>query len=501
MEAETQKKAFEALKTGKSVVMDFSLTADIQDDAGGICGGEASILIDACPENNLGEFKKFQESILAEEGGILISFISKGGNGEIGIKRIWLSENKYSDYISIHFPFLDNHVHEALIQCIPLVVRDPDPESEKGSLSVFIEPIRPISHLVIVGAGHVGRALTHLARLLDFNVTVIDNRAEVAKKEFLPDAGEIIAGDIPLSLQNLSISSNTYIVIASQGHKHDAEALKTCIHKDTAYIGLMGSRRKIRLLKDNFIEQGWATLEDLDKIHAPVGIDISSETVQEIALSIAAELVKARHDKLTRIRKSGIWTLILAAGKSERMGKQKMLMPYQGSTIIETVVNKAVKSGSDHVIVVLGSHREEIREKILQLPVDIVVNESYNDGMLSSIHHGLEAVSRRASAFIIMLGDQPMIPEGIIDRLIEAYKRSAKKIIIPVFQGKKGHPVLIDLDFREEINHLNPDTGLRELMRSHAEDIYELKVDTPDILSDIDTIEDYYIETSKRKFS
>jgi xanthine dehydrogenase accessory factor len=159
---------------------------------------------------------------------------------------------------------------------------------------LFLEPIFPLSQLVIAGAGHIGQVVTHLGSLLKFEVTVIDDRPEFANKEKLPDADHIIVGEIGKAIQSFTISSDTYLVIVTRGHKHDGAALRQCISSEAAYIGMIGSIRKIKLMRKKFLEEGWATAHQFDRVCAPIGIDIQSKTVEEIAVNIAAQLALVR---------------------------------------------------------------------------------------------------------------------------------------------------------------------------------------------------------------
>ena len=196
-----------------------------------------------------------------------------------------------------------------------------------------------------------------------------------------------------------------------------------------------------------------------------------------------------------------IWAIILAAGESRRMGKPKLLLPFGERTIIETVVNNAIQSKADEVLVVLGSNAEKMAEKIKssflekslskKRYVKTSVNPNFRQGMLSSIQRGFESLSEDTRAAIIMLGDQPLIPGSVIDKMIDAYKQTEKSIVLPVYNKRRGHPILIDMKYRDEVKRLNSDTGLRALVHNHTEDILEVDVDTPGILKDIDTLEDY----------
>lgn len=185
------------------------------------------------------------------------------------------------------------------------------------------------------------------------------------------------------------------------------------------------------------------------------------------------------------------WALILAAGESRRMGRSKQLLPFENKTILETVIDHITQSSVDEILVVLGSNREKIEEVIKDLPVKSVYNANFTEGMLSSVQKGFTSLPKEAEAVLVFLGDQPMIPSSVINQIITAYHSTEKGIILPVYDKKRGHPVLICTKYREEVAHLNPQVGLRELIHNHPEDILEVELDSSSILEDIDTPEDY----------
>jgi xanthine dehydrogenase accessory factor len=136
-----------------------------------------------------------------------------------------------------------------------------------------------------------------LGKMIDFEVTVIDDRTEYANSDNIPDADKIIVDDIGHAMEEMKMSPDTYVVIVTRGHKDDAKALKPCFNTDVAYVGMIGSRNKISLMQKKFIRNGWATKKQWNEIHAPVGLEIESKTVGEIAVSIAAQLVLIRNSK------------------------------------------------------------------------------------------------------------------------------------------------------------------------------------------------------------
>lgn len=192
-----------------------------------------------------------------------------------------------------------------------------------------------------------------------------------------------------------------------------------------------------------------------------------------------------------------VWAIILAAGASTRMKRQKLLLPYNGRTIIQTVVENAAQSVNSNILVVLGSHREQIQEQIVNYQVKFCVNENYLDGMLSSAICGFRALPASANAALIFLGDQPQIPSEVAGLVIETWLQSKKGIVMPTFNGKRGHPVLIETQYKTEIEKLDPNKGLRTLSEKFKDDVIEVECDVAEILRDIDTPEEYE-EISKK---
>jgi molybdenum cofactor cytidylyltransferase len=191
--------------------------------------------------------------------------------------------------------------------------------------------------------------------------------------------------------------------------------------------------------------------------------------------------------------------IVLAAGESKRMGHPKQLLPFGKKTLIETVVDHVCQSQVKQIIVVLGAHKERIAKKLAGYPVSMVFNARYRHGMLSSIQLGFTAIAKDASAALVILGDQPTIPAWVIDHLIDAYKISGKGIIVPVFQGRRGHPVLFDCKYRDEVAALDHTVGLRALVHGHPDDVEEVIVESSAILKDIDYPEDYVQELRKQE--
>jgi xanthine dehydrogenase accessory factor len=258
------------------------------------------ILMDACPEDHIEVFRSISESLSQRQPGVLATFIGRHSGEKVALARYWveMGEDSAVDSEMLYARFHEE-IKKSLTESKPGLLKIEEMtlfENARETL-LFLEPIYPLPHLIIAGAGHIGQAVSHLGSLLDFEVTVIDDRPEFANKEKLPEADNIIVDDIGKAMQAAPISSDTYVVIVTRGHEKDADALRQCIDSEAAYVGMIGSARKIKLMREKFLEGGWATSGQWDGIYAPIGVDIQSKTVQEIAVSIAAQLVLVRRQK------------------------------------------------------------------------------------------------------------------------------------------------------------------------------------------------------------
>jgi len=192
-----------------------------------------------------------------------------------------------------------------------------------------------------------------------------------------------------------------------------------------------------------------------------------------------------------------IWAIILAAGESKRMGSPKMLLPFMGITMIENVIANVSGSKVDNIMVVLGADRDSIVKLIRTKAVNYCYNENYKDGMLSSVMCGFRNIPIDHSAVLVFQGDQPLITPKAINSVIEVYLSSGKGIVIPVYESKRGHPILIDRKYRNEIQKLNPAEGLRSLALKYSDDVLEVNTDIAGILRDFDTYDEYKNEINK----
>lgn len=162
-----------------------------------------------------------------------------------------------------------------------------------GSVTVYVEPVLADPQLVILGAGHVGKALARCARFSGFQVTVVDDRPEYANRDSVPDARDVVVGDFSAIFSRVPADRGTCVVIATRGHNHDLDAARAALRTDAGYIGLLGSRRKKGVLMNALCDDGFSR-EDIARVIIPVGLPIGSVTPEEIAVSIMAQIIQYR---------------------------------------------------------------------------------------------------------------------------------------------------------------------------------------------------------------
>ena len=183
--------------------------------------------------------------------------------------------------------------------------------------------------------------------------------------------------------------------------------------------------------------------------------------------------------------------ILLAAGRSRRMGAFKPLLPFGHQTVVEACIENLLAAGVKEVVVVVGHRAEEMKARLARLPVSFAVNDEATSEMSVSIARGVERVRAEAGALLIALCDQPAIPPLVIRRVIEAWEQAGAVLVVPEFEGRGGHPVLIDARFRRELLALDADRGLRALFDAHREAVRRLPVASPFVARDMDTWEDY----------
>ncbi|HET9587716.1 MAG TPA: nucleotidyltransferase family protein [Anaerolineales bacterium] len=193
-----------------------------------------------------------------------------------------------------------------------------------------------------------------------------------------------------------------------------------------------------------------------------------------------------------------ISAIILAAGQSRRMGQPKMLLPWGNVSVLEHVISVFAAAGIEDILVITGAEQDQIEEAVARsanrYPVRVVRNSAFPHGeMLSSLQCGLRALrpTENTAAALIGLGDQPHVQERSVRLVCEAFLRTKSKLVVPSFEMRRGHPWLVARPLWQDLLTLQNPKSPRDFLNSHADDIHYVKVDTPSILADLDTPEDY----------
>ncbi len=295
MEADVVQAARDLYGTGKAGIVTFHLNEDNMVQ-GLICGGSLDILIEPVTRESVPLLKNMQSlqnegedcivaTVLHNDGRVIAKKVLRkmpdGVNGVVDgwsmITALGMAQDQLNTSLSRVF-------HRAETQTIQL---------SDGTL--LLEPVLGHPHLMIFGGGHVSRYISRTAAMAGFRVTVIDDRAPYANSERFPEADATLAVEFYNAFNHVSITSSSYVVIVTRGHRSDEEILERVIASQAKYIGMIGSKRKVLTTYEHLVERGIAP-EQLKRVHAPMGIEIGAATAEEIAVSVVAELIQVRRN-------------------------------------------------------------------------------------------------------------------------------------------------------------------------------------------------------------
>ncbi len=293
-EAEVWRTALEVMADEQARMVVVDLTNDIGLNTDGVCGGIMDIFVEPWTSNGDPIAAGVLRAVADHKPAITATIVgrSRGMPCALGEKALIVDQRCRAG--ALEWPALEERVladTESAIGDGRSQVRSYS--FETGQVSVFFDLALPPLTLVVVGAGHVAMPMAQVGKLLDFDVIVVDDRASFANAERFPSADRIVVEDFETAVDDLPITPSTYVVLVTRGHAHDVRALRKIIQKRAAYIGMIGSRRRVyavfKLLRDEGVP-----VEDLLRVHAPIGLDIKTETPGEIAISVGAELLKVR---------------------------------------------------------------------------------------------------------------------------------------------------------------------------------------------------------------
>jgi xanthine dehydrogenase accessory factor len=279
LEADAYAKAMEMMGRPSTVILSINMEARTIEDPDMLCGGNVDILLEPVTIRHLELYRSIKECREKREPAVLFTRFGAQGFAKALLRKDGTILGDLPD---------DNTVDQRVLT---FDRREPELTGD-----FFIEPIRVIVPLYIFGAGHVSQCLARIAKITDFYVTVIDDRKEFANMERFHDADSVIVGAFRDTFCALEFTGNEYAVICTRSHEYDALVLEEVLQKQTKYVGMIGSSRKVKIIMDRLREKGFHD-SITGAVHTPIGIAIDAETPQEIAVSIVAEMIKVKNQK------------------------------------------------------------------------------------------------------------------------------------------------------------------------------------------------------------
>lgn len=359
----------------------------------------------------------------------------------------------------------------------------------------FVQQIVPRLSLFIFGASPAAEPLLHFAKQLGWCVRIADHRPVVASDERFASADAIEIAPTEELPSRFSYPAPSAAVVTTHHYLRDLALIQQLAPLRLDYLGLVGSRERAqRLIAEANSDLLAASLR------APAGLDLGADAPSEIALSIVSEIqavvqrttATALRNRLGRIHNGSDESavVILAAGGSRRLGRPKQLEEIEGQSLVRRAAEAALAAGSGSVHVVVGAEAVRVRAALDGLPLDLVLNEAWRDGVASSIRAAVDAIERRerpVETLILMLCDQPGVSEDVLRRLLEAYRTTRAPVVASRYPEGPGVPALFHAELFPALKSLDGDVGARELIRHLDRDVVTIPFALPD---DIDTPDD-----------
>lgn len=298
LEAQTLKMAKKVFDTGLPVRLSFSLKNTDGSSMGMLCGGQVEILLELVSPRNpiyLSMFKQCMSIINEGGAGLMATVIDQDAWQHDEVPKMFLVK----DGESIGSLPGGGEIEDVLLAKMGRILDSGQPvifpvvDDGGNRTEIFAEPVSSIPVLYVFGGGHVSKQIVPLASRVGFQVVVIDDRQEFADSRHFPEAKEVYQFPFQGVMHRLPVGKSSFLVIVTRDHTHDKEVLGQALKTEARYIGMIGSKRKKKIIFEKLLEEGF-TEKDFRRVHAPIGLEIGAETPEEIAVSIVAELIKVK---------------------------------------------------------------------------------------------------------------------------------------------------------------------------------------------------------------
>ena len=299
-EAEVRREAVQVIRSRKPALVRVELMDDIESNSPAVCGGILNVFVDPWwKESGTAASVKLADELLrvSKQGvaAVMATVINAENFNEVATGEKCLVRDGAPKAGDIrNRELLDAILVEADTRLKREESRQVTLTVSPGKADVFFDVIPPVRKVIIVGAGHLAIPLVKFGKILGFHITVIDDRVMYANRDRFPDVEEVLVGNMAETLRGIEITPQTYIVLITRGHQFDEPCLREVIHSPAKYIGMIGSKRRIKACFLRFRDEEGIPEELLKRVYAPIGLDIKAESPEEIALSIVSEMVKVR---------------------------------------------------------------------------------------------------------------------------------------------------------------------------------------------------------------
>ena len=300
MEGDVLLHARRLFQENKAQILAFHLN---EDDIGHglICGGTLDVLIEPLSKEHIPLMEELKTIRDEGEDSVLTTLLSSEGRTE----GKWLSSPLPGATLQLSLPnslTSGPNAVQGLTEAVEKAYRRQETQRVTSSRGEFIlEPITGSPSLVIFGGGHVSKYISRSAAMAGFRVTIVDDREKFASSERFPEAAQTLAVDFIEAFRHLTVKASTYIVIVTRGHRHDEEILEQAVKTPARYIGMIGSKRKVLTTIEHLLEKGIQP-QLIERVHAPMGIEIGAVTAEEIGISVVSQLISVRRGSAGIIR-------------------------------------------------------------------------------------------------------------------------------------------------------------------------------------------------------
>jgi xanthine dehydrogenase accessory factor len=285
LEADVIAQASEMISEDRPRIIDFDLTGDQAARSGMICGGRCSILLEPIAPDYSND--AFGAAARAEREGDRVALVTLLPPEKPARKVVFSSDGEP----------LGSAERLADVGLLADLAREccgsERPQFVERPVRAHIGPLLPLPSVVVFGGGHIAVPLAYMAGLVGFRVAVVDDREEFANRERFPFADAVVVATVSDAFRGMAVDENTYVIAVTRGHAMDEDVVAEALRTSARYVGMIGSKRKVSGVLGRLRERGFSG-DDLARVHAPIGLDIGSETVEEIAVSIVAELIAVR---------------------------------------------------------------------------------------------------------------------------------------------------------------------------------------------------------------